>query len=1002
MDAIERCIVNSKGDPDNLLSLTAPSPDNIGYSTIVSGIQKGDELLKMVNSVYEWQSEPLMYMIDGSKSLAPSPELGKLRRILALRGDTPYLGIVHSERLKIHQISLDEMSFQDTEVKIDNYVENNGAFFAKLANIRPNSSTSQSEAVSKVILKLLTKSISNILELKEVKDNDTISLVGRALFARFLADRELIPKNLKMAADASNLFDTPTNVLKTSHWIDKTFNGDFLPISDAVISRLTPDSCSELGNIMRKAEYGQLYLGWSDKIWDFLDFAHIPVGILSQVYEMYLKKHHGQKQKEQSGFYTPVNIAKFMAEISIEATLAQSKDKKPKILDPAAGAGVFLISAFQKLVQEQWKRDGKRPNTKSLRKILNNQITGFDIDEPALRFAALGLYLISIELDDDPNPTTKLKFKNLIDNVLFNFAGDKTKGESDLGSLSNLVGTEHIGKYDIVIGNPPWSSQKNSSHWTNMRRSILELIEDRGIECRTNPIPKNSSNLAFLWKAMEWAKPNGQIALNLNAGFLFKQGSSNPAMRDMLFDTLNVTVIVNGAELRKTKVMPNTSAPFCIIFAKNQIPEPNSEFRFITPRLDNDINGDGKFRIDTKNSVLVRRFVHKECPSILKILSKGSTLDYGVFSRLQLKGHPTLKSFWDNPINTDSKIKLHSGTGFKRGNPAKLDRSSVTNEKFTQFNNIPVLSNEYVSPVLINLNELCREKLGNVQEKRKIEIYQGPLLIVHQSPPAELKRFRAFVSEGNLRYNNSYVGYSAKGHPNSLQLVKFLHLIFNSKFMIWQALMTCGKFGIERTSVEKIELDNMLIPNFNKLSTSQLDTIEQFFEKLNSNQFRDSDLEELDKWVAGLYNFSERDQQIINDTVKFRLPYSENNRLAQETPLVDEIEDFCKVLKSKIQRNPCFNELNVKVERVKQFSDPPWRCINVMFSKNSTHKHKKPNDRDFEVFIKTASDTAVNPFLIPYNNTDFLVGILAQKQFWSDTEAQLLSMKISEFDFKKE
>ena len=100
MDAIERCIVNSKGDPDNLLSLTAPSPDNIGYSTIVSGIQKGDELLKMVNSVYEWQSEPLMYMIDGSKSLAPPPELGKLRRILALRGDTPYLGIVHSERPK--------------------------------------------------------------------------------------------------------------------------------------------------------------------------------------------------------------------------------------------------------------------------------------------------------------------------------------------------------------------------------------------------------------------------------------------------------------------------------------------------------------------------------------------------------------------------------------------------------------------------------------------------------------------------------------------------------------------------------------------------------------------------------------------------------------------------------------------------------------------------------------------------------------------------------------
>ena len=97
---------------------------------------------------------------------------------------------------------------------------------------------------------------------------------------------------------------------------------------------------------------------------------------------------------------------------------------------------------------------------------------------------------------------------------------------------------------------------------------------------------------------------------------------------------------MNGAELRKTKVMPNTSAPFCIIFAKNQIPEPNSEFRFITPRLDNDINGEGKFRIDTKNSVLVRRYVHKECPSILKILSKGSTFGLWCIFTFAIEGTP--------------------------------------------------------------------------------------------------------------------------------------------------------------------------------------------------------------------------------------------------------------------------------------------------------------------------------------------------------------------------
>ena len=651
------------------------------------------------------------------------------------------------------------------------------------------------------------------------------------------------------------------------------------------------------------------------------------------------------------------------------------------------------------MVKERWKRDGKKPDTKTLRNILNNQITGFDIDEAALRFAALGLYLISIELDDEPNPTTKLKFDNLIDNVLFNFAGDKTKGASDLGSLSNLVGKEHLGKYDIVIGNPPWSSQKRSSDWPAVRKSIQSIIEDRGIKCQTNPIPNNSSNLAFLWKTMEWAKPNGQVALNLSAGFLFKQGSKTPDMRNMLFDTIKVTVIINGSELRKTKVMPNTNAPFCIIFAKNQIPEPISKFRFITPRLDYDINGEGIFRIDTRNSVIISPYVHKEYPNILKILSKGSTLDYSTYSRLKSKGHPTLKTFWDKPIDLNPKLKLHSGNGFIRGNSSKTNGSSNSREKFSQFKDIPVLTNKHKGSELIYLNELSGEKFENVQQKRKIEIYQGPLLIVHQSPPVETKRFRTVVSNENLLYNDSYFGYSAKGHPNGFQLVKFLHLVFNSNIAIWQALMTCGKFGIERPSIEKIELDNIMIPDFNKFSPTQLDKVDEYFEKLNSNQLLDS---ELDKWVAKLYNLNALDQQIIADTVKFRLPYSTNNKFAQEEPSNADIKDFCKVLKSELQLDPCYDKFKVKVERVNQISDPPWRCINVMFDKGTSQHYVKLNDQVLRQFIKTANDTVVNPFLVPYNKKDFLVGILDQKQFWSNTEARLLSMKISEFDFKQE
>ena len=42
------------------------------------------------------------------------------------------------------------------------------------------------------------------------------------------------------------------------------------------------------------------------------------------------------------------------------------------------------------------------------------QIVGFDINEAALRFAALGIYLMSIESDPEPEPVEELRFtKNL-------------------------------------------------------------------------------------------------------------------------------------------------------------------------------------------------------------------------------------------------------------------------------------------------------------------------------------------------------------------------------------------------------------------------------------------------------------------------------------------------------------------------------------------------------------------------------------------------------------
>src|SRR3546814_1170470 len=110
-------------------------------------------------------------------------------------------------------------------------------------------------------------------------------------------------------------------------------------------------------------------------------------------------------------YTTLFRSADLLVRASFRALERDGASADARILDPAAGAGVFLLTAFRELVAARWRADGQRPDTQRLRGILYDQITGFDINEAALRFAALALYLISIELDPDPQPVDKLRFE---------------------------------------------------------------------------------------------------------------------------------------------------------------------------------------------------------------------------------------------------------------------------------------------------------------------------------------------------------------------------------------------------------------------------------------------------------------------------------------------------------------------------------------------------------------------------------------------------------------
>ena len=423
------------------------------YATLLTARRDRNATLGMVEAVYEWQGAPLVFLVDAD-SVENDDQLQLIRRLLAMRGDAPYLGVVAPGSLRIYRIALDRKSLRRARIGSEDWDGARSTVFARLGNVRPEAAITKRGWISNVVLNLLSGSTTTLIDDLKVSHEDAISLVGRALFTRFLADRSLLPEGMSEPERAASLFDTCEVAEATSDWLDETFNGDPLPLSPGIFETLPERVYGVLGDVLRRAPDGQPFLGWKEK-WSNLDFAHIPVGVLSQAYELHLREHAPGKQEREGGYFTPRPIADLMVRASFRALERRGTGESVRVLDPAVGGGIFLLTAFRELVAEHWRADGERPDTHALRQILYEQMVGFDINEAALRFAALGLYLLSIELDPNPRPVDKLRFEKLRGTVLHRVKGQDEEEGAALGSLGSRVGEQHKGRYDLVIGNPP-------------------------------------------------------------------------------------------------------------------------------------------------------------------------------------------------------------------------------------------------------------------------------------------------------------------------------------------------------------------------------------------------------------------------------------------------------------------------------------------------------------------------------------------------------------------
>lgn len=938
---------------DQLVELAGSSPRTLRYADLKNGDATWSPPV-----VAEHEHVPRVFVFDGrAKSGEVSqPVIDQWCRRILLRGDPAWTAILRPGRLDILSF---EIQGKDVVTSKESIAPGSGGLTRFIHDVRSGAA----DLPRREYLKdLLSESMRQAVDLG-VSPIDAVSLVGWGLFWRFLVDRNLLvgkkPSDIADGAESwTDCLSTKGRALTTLKWLDATFNGGLLPFERSPKSYVPEVFWQVLGNIAAGAtSQGQLRLPTD---WDEINFSHVPVGLLSEVYEAFATTLDASAAKKRSIHYTPRHIAEFVVG---EALNSIQNIDRPRVLDPAVGAGVFLIAAFRHLVQREWEKTQTRPKRRQIRRILSNQLSAFDVDKRALRLAQLGLYLTALELDPNPTPVEDLKFDSL-------GAVLRLRNEVD-GSLA-AVAEEDAGRFDLVVGNPPWTGHDNAAKRRWIANTSEAIIERLGTEADSFDLPDANPDLAFLWRAGEWAKPGAQIALVVHARWLFGRSERLLKARSWIFTAFNVTGVLNGAALRQTKVWPNVTAPFCLVFARNEAASAGGALQFVSPFVEaNDTKEQAVLRVDWADAQVVLHEEVRSTPWALKARFRGDSLARRAFEVMREIGLPL-----GNYLNM-LKPGLQFWNGYQVGDKAGKQLSAM------HMYGMPDLKGSVSDGFLLEASALSKFQRRTVLFPRRPAIYEAPLLLVRKMIPADPLTPRAMRSKETVAFHESFHGLSFKEVERGEDHARMLQILLQSRLGLFVSLLTDALYGVERETLYKESFDTFPVIPLDRLTKDQLVRMRQISSEMEKGLDKVL-FERLNTFVFDLYELGLVERQAIEDTLETRGPTPASIGRAVASPTDVQCRKFLAALKDSLDDVLQASHLQTKVEEV-TVGNIPWRVLSI--TTRSTPVMSVPMD----ALLKEADESGASLVVLPMSKSHVFVGLPDRYRYWTRTQAVLLA-----------
>jgi hypothetical protein len=379
----------------------------------------------------------------------------------------------------------------------------------------------------------------------ELEPSVAHALIGRFVYLRYLRERGLL-SDARIAGwdlDPSEVFGR-TIKLRSFHalidGVDDWLNGSIFPMPKAGPRAPRANDVQRVAGVMLGDEVdGQLHLSFRA-----YDFSHIPIELLSSIYEQFIA---GEGRDEESGaYYTPIPLVNFvLGELDDMAPLREGM----RVLDPSCGSGAFLVQCYQLLVERTRQRLGRALTPRELRDVLVKHIFGLDREEGACRVTEFSLALALL----DQIPTETLSRAH-------NFKLPSLHGANIVhGDFFDTLGAWAAEGFDWIVGNPPWfkASARIPAHGP-----ALKWIN---AHAKTAPVCGQQIAEAFLWKASEHlrAEARGMIALIVPAMTLFE---SQRTFREAFFARMAVPTVANFSNLREVLFGGRARLPAAVLF----------------------------------------------------------------------------------------------------------------------------------------------------------------------------------------------------------------------------------------------------------------------------------------------------------------------------------------------------------------------------------------------------------------------------------------------------